>query len=31
MERDEFFAPSGVQIPDFLAHSLATVLATVPM
>jgi len=28
MERDEFLAHAGVQLPDCLAHSLTTVLAT---
>jgi hypothetical protein len=28
MKRDEFLAPAGVQLPDCLVHSLATVLAT---
>jgi hypothetical protein len=30
MERDEFLAPAGVQIPDCRAHNLTTVLTAMP-
>jgi len=30
MERDAYRAPAGVQLPDCLAHSLATLLAAMP-